>query len=160
MIQRVQSIFLGLVALLMALVAGFNYWQKAAMDGTSKIYLNAIGRAIMEKGEPQANLEYFPYTFVAVLALLSCGIAVYELFQYKNRLLQLKLGAFNSLFMGGVLVLMVVFINQNEDVIDAGRRVMPRIGFYFPVGAMICNIIANRFIRKDEKLVRSADRMR
>lgn len=160
MIQRIQSIFLGLVAVMMALIAGFNYWQKTAMDGSSRVYLNAIGRAILEKGEAQPNLEYFPYTFVSVLALVSCGIAIYELFQFKNRLLQLKLGAFNSLFMGGTLVLMVLFINQTEDMIDAGRRVMPSIGFYFPVGAMICNIIANRFIRKDEKLVKSADRMR
>ncbi len=160
MIQRVQTIFLALIAILMASVTGFNYWQKIAADGSSKIYLNAIGKAVFEKGSESGVLEYFPFTAVAILALLSCGIAIYEIFQYKNRLLQLKLGALNSLFMGGTLVLMVVFINQNEYFVDANRRALPSVGFYLPVAAMILNIIANRFIRKDEKLVRSADRMR
>ncbi len=160
MIQRVQSIFLVVIAILMAASTGFNYWQKAALDGSSKIYLSAIGKAIFEQGNDKATIEYFPYTFVAILALLSCGLAIYEIFQYKNRMLQLKLGALNSLFMGATLVLMVVFINQNEDLLDPGKRVLPGIAFYMPVIAMVCNIIANRFIRKDEKLVRSADRMR
>jgi hypothetical protein len=34
------------------------------------------------------------------------------------------------------------------------------IGFFLVIIAMICNILANRFIRRDENLVRSADRMR
>jgi hypothetical protein len=34
------------------------------------------------------------------------------------------------------------------------------IGTYLPMGAMVCNLIANRFIRRDENLVRSADRLR
>jgi hypothetical protein len=34
------------------------------------------------------------------------------------------------------------------------------MGLYLPIAAMICNILANRFIRRDENLVRSADRMR
>ncbi|QNL21588.1 DUF4293 domain-containing protein [Hyphobacterium sp. CCMP332] len=160
MIQRVQSIFLAVIAILMAACTGFNYWQKAALDGSSKIYLSAIGKAVFEQGNEAASLQYFPFTFVAILALLSCGLAIYEIFQYKNRLLQLKLGALNSLFMGATLVLMVVFINQNEDLLDPGKRVLPGIAFYMPVIAMVLNIIANRFIRKDEKLVRSADRMR
>lgn len=160
MIQRVQTIFLAVVAILMAALTGFNYWQKAALDGSTKIYLSAIGKAVIIQGNENAAIEYFPYTAVAILALLSCGVAIYEIFQYKNRLVQLKIGALNSLFMGATLVLMVVFINQNEDLLDPGNRVIPSIAFYMPVVAMFCNIIANRFIRKDEKLVRSADRMR
>jgi Domain of unknown function (DUF4293) len=33
-------------------------------------------------------------------------------------------------------------------------------GFFTTVLAMLCNMIANRFIRRDEMLVKSADRMR
>ena len=33
-------------------------------------------------------------------------------------------------------------------------------GLYLPGAAVIFNLIANRFIRKDEKLVRDSDRIR
>ena len=33
-------------------------------------------------------------------------------------------------------------------------------GLFLPAAALICNMIANRFIRKDERLVRSVDRIR
>jgi hypothetical protein len=33
-------------------------------------------------------------------------------------------------------------------------------GLYLPAAAIICNLIANRFIRRDEKLVRDSDRIR
>jgi hypothetical protein len=33
-------------------------------------------------------------------------------------------------------------------------------GFYLPTLALILNLLANRFIRRDEQLVRSMDRLR
>jgi hypothetical protein len=34
------------------------------------------------------------------------------------------------------------------------------MGFYLPVVALLFNLLSNRFIRKDEMLVKSADRIR
>ena len=34
------------------------------------------------------------------------------------------------------------------------------LGLWLPGAAVICNLLANRFIRKDERLVRDADRLR
>lgn len=149
-----------MTAILMAATTAFNYWRKISEDEMEKIYLSAIGKAVIISGNGETSIEYFPYTAVAALALLACGIAIYEITQFKNRLLQLKLGALNSLFMGATLVLMIWFINQNEGVVNSSAKGAFLVAFYFPAAAMICNILANRFIRKDEKLVRSADRMR
>jgi len=33
-------------------------------------------------------------------------------------------------------------------------------GFYAIIAALVCNALANRFIRRDEKLVRGSDRIR
>ena len=160
MLQRIQSVFLAMVAILMATCTALNYWRKFTADGEAKVYLSPIGKATITSESSGMIMEYFPYTAVAVLALIACGIAIYEITQFKNRLLQLKLGALNSVFMGATLVLMIYFITQNEEMVDAAYKGNYMISFYFPAGAMLFNIIANRFIRKDEKLVRSADRMR
>jgi hypothetical protein len=149
-----------MVAILMAATTAFNYWRKISEDELDKIYLSAIGKAVINTENGETSIEYLPYTAVAILALLACGIAIYEITQFKNRLLQLKLGALNSLFMGATLVLMIWFVNQNEGIVNNAANGAFLVAFYFPAAAMLCNILANRFIRKDEKLVRSADRMR
>jgi hypothetical protein len=82
-----------------------------------------------------------------------------EIFRYRNRLLQIKLGALNSLFMAATIVSMVLFSNSLTETY-AVQTSQYGISLYLPVAAMICNLLANRFIRKDEKLVRSVDRIR
>ena len=48
---------------------------------------------------------------------------------------------------------------QQEFAPDSmGQYMLP--GFFLPAIAMVFNILANRFIRRDENLVRSVDRLR
>jgi len=63
--------------------------------------------------------------------------------------------------MAGTLGLAVFFVNEGnalvggpEDGADFG------IGFFLPVVALVLNALANRFIQRDERLVRDADRLR
>jgi hypothetical protein len=59
--------------------------------------------------------------------------------------LQIKLGALNSLLMAGVLGLIMLFSNQGEEIIQGQNGQVP--ARHVPaMGAMICNLIANRFI--------------
>jgi hypothetical protein len=66
--------------------------------------------------------------------------------------------------MTGVLALILFFSRQGEDLLPQTNQIAGfenyEMGFFLVIIAMICNILANRFIRRDEKLVRSADRMR
>ncbi|WP_332913669.1 DUF4293 family protein [Algoriphagus boritolerans] len=48
-------------------------------------------------------------------------------------------------------------INQEIAAEVAGSY---QLGFWAILAAMVCNMLANRFIRKDEALVRSVDRIR
>ncbi len=103
---------------------------------------------------------YFPYTISGILAGLSVIIAIIEIFKFKNRLTQIKLGMVNSLVITASLIV-AAYLSYRDQ---AGM--MPEVvgvykpGLFMPAAALIFNSLANRFIRKDEKLVRSVDRIR
>lgn len=72
-------------------------------------------------------------------------------------MLQMKLGALNSLLLVGAIGSSVYLASQLVNQFQGGNY---GFGLYLPGAAVICNLIANRFIRKDEKLVRDSDRIR
>ena len=72
----------------------------------------------------------------------------------------MKLGALNSLVLAGFLGLSVYFTFRMEKMIGVAGEGTYEFGMYLPAVALICNLLANRFIRKDEALVRSVDRIR
>ena len=83
-------------------------------------------------------------------------IVLMEIFKFKNRLLQMKLAIANSFLMSINLALMTYFVItlQKDHVGGFG------LGIFVFALAMLLNILARRFIQKDEKLVRSVDRLR
>ena len=99
---------------------------------------------------------YYPYYFIATMAIASVTVAITEIVKYKNRLLQIKLGALNSLLMTGAMVAALFMVRDLEQTYQGGYG----ISLFLPLAAMVSNMIANRFIRRDEKLVREADRLR
>lgn len=66
----------------------------------------------------------------------------------------------NSLLMAGILGVCVYFINKGEGLFDIQNRGEFKMGFYVVGAAILLNILANRFIKRDESLVRAADRIR
>lgn len=162
MIQRVQSIFLLVLGVCMILSIVFPSWQKAGDQTGEVVTLNALSLEFVQNGEVASSTPTF---YIAILAVGSALVAFYSLTQFKNRLTQIKLGALNSLLMALVLGLVLYFSRQGEDMLPQANQTAAgfenyEAGFYLVVIAMICNILANRFIRRDENLVRSADRMR
>lgn len=163
MIQRVQSIFLFGVAACMIGMMSFSIWYKSDSEKNEKVELTAFKyfhlKEDIETGEIAVITEGQTF-YIAILAILAAGVALYSIFKYDNRLLQMKLGALNSLFMGGAMGLIVYHIYQAERIIAPLQQGNFWYGFYFGVSALFMNLLSNRFIRRDEKLVRSADRIR
>lgn len=104
------------------------------------------------------NTVYFPYAIVSILLIAAATLAIYEIGKFENRLLQLKLAALNSLLMAGAIGFSVYFMIDLIKVNQIGGE--RGWGFWLPAAAMINNMVANRFIRQDEKLVRDSDRLR
>lgn len=167
MIQRVQSLFLLGVAISMILILFFPIWEEESETQSQETTLDAYtltlasvedsaGQAAQEEN---AQIEQEESTIViAILAAVAAITAFYEIFRYKRRLTQMKLGALNNLLMLGVLGACWYYSFQGEEYLPGQGRY--EIGFFLPAIAILLNILANRYIRRDEKLVRSVDRLR
>lgn len=152
--QRKQTIFLAVTSLCMVLMIFFPVW--VAADNGIQMMLYPLHYTV-KGGEADITI-YYPYSACAILAMASATIAIIEIGKFENRLLQLKLGALNSLLMAGALGAAVYFATRliKTNQLAGGYD----LGMYLPAAAMVSNLIANRFIRKDEKLVRDSDRIR
>ena len=103
------------------------------------------------------SYQYFPFTLTAILSVASITLAATSIMRYRNRILQIKLGALNSLVLVGVVGSSVYFATQLISEFHGGGY---GLGMYLPLIAVLCNLAANFFIRKDERLVRSSERLR
>ncbi len=163
MIQRVQSLFLFGVAAVMVAFLFFPIWQKydpaQSEIVTVDVFKMTYESYSTETGERTLISEKDVF-YISILAVLGAIVALYSIFQYTNRLRQIQLGALNSLFIAGSLGVAVYFILKADKVLAPDTPGSYLAGFYFPVIALFFNMLANRFIRRDEKLVRSADRIR
>lgn len=162
MIQRVQSIFLFLVTVAMLVVTYSTIWEQVNPEQTEKMKLSAWYLTTYEilNGEEGSVVEQTNTFYIGILAIIAAVLALYSLFQYKNRTRQMFLNMINSLIMGttlGIAVYLSYQANLDFNPSFGGAYV---IGFYAIVAALILNVIANRFIRKDEMLVRDTDRIR
>ena len=152
--QRKQTIFLALTGSLMVLTIFFPAW--VAEEGGIRRELYPLHYSVTESGAK--TVTYFPYAISAILAVAAATLAFLEIGKFENRMTQIKMGALNSLLMAGSLGGLVVFatqlIERNQMAGQYG------LSLWLPAGAMISNMIANRFIRRDEKLVRDSERIR
>jgi len=162
MLQRVQSLFLLGVAICMGLMLVFDIWQETNLKSGEQVVLDAYYLTSVETpANEQIQVSGEQGTWViAIFAVLATITAFFEIFRYNNRLTQIKLGALNSLFMASALGLSVYYSFEGETIINGATRGDYEIGFFLPCLALIMNVLANRFIRRDEKLVRSVDRLR
>lgn len=98
--------------------------------------------------------------YIGIVAIISAALAIYSLLQYKNRKKQLLINMINALMMASTLGLAVYTSFQANESFNPTVGGAFLIGFYSIVFGLIMNLIANRFIRKDEMLIRSVDRIR
>jgi hypothetical protein len=147
--QRIQTVFLVLTVITLGVSLVQPVWQAQNADGTlvlTPFYLLQNGQYF-----------YLPYSLTAMFAVAGITLALIEIRRYDNRLLQMKLGAFNTLMLAGMMISAVVFCNKLSNqypVFSYG------ISLYMIFGAVICNWVALKFIRRDEKLVRDSERLR
>ena len=160
MIQRIQTVFLLLVATAMTAFLFLPIWGKLNVETGELHELRALFyKSIAMTGEEE-TFVYIPYALVGGLAVASITLALTAIYKYKNRVLQMKMGALNSLLIIVTLMLYGWFVYNGQ------KDWMPEIpggfgaGFFMPALAIILNRLAIRFIKKDEDLVRSVDRIR
>ena len=162
MLQRVQSLFLLGVAICMGMMLLLDIWEEPLAQQGKIIMLDAYTlETATVSGNTVASPTVVEHTWIiAIFATLSVATAFYEIFRYDNRLTQLKLGFLNVIFMIGVLGSVTYYVLEGEELSANATQGNLEIGLFLPGIAFLLNLLANRFIRKDEKLVRSIDRLR
>jgi hypothetical protein len=154
--QRIQTVFLVIAVISLIISIFFPIW--AFTQGQTKHVLYALYYGTTE-GAGTASLTslYVPYCMTGVLFIASITLSAIEITKYKDRLLQIKLGALNSLFLAGGLISSVYFATDMIKTHEGGQY---GFGLWLPGLAVVCNWLAMRFIKRDEKLVRDSNRLR
>jgi hypothetical protein len=154
MIQRIQTLFLGLVAFVMTLNLFSPIWKANTEEKSILLTPFYLFEKTVE-GE-----HYHGVIYIALIIITIIAISIFSISRFKNRSLQLKLGLGNSVLLCLVVLCYYIVIGKGKSMIspDAVSSFDP--GFYMPLIAIILNILANRYIKKDEELVRSVDRLR
>ncbi|HHH54750.1 MAG TPA: DUF4293 family protein [Bacteroidetes bacterium] len=145
MIQRIQTVFLLLAAIAFFLLFQFPF---ATSDIATSGFL--------------ADKDFDIYDNIVLIILTALGgiLALIAIFLYKNRPLQVRL-TYLSIIAGILLVVVAVVLFYNEaSKILQKSKINDGVGLFLPVLAFILGFLAARFIKKDEKIVRSADRLR
>jgi glucan phosphoethanolaminetransferase (alkaline phosphatase superfamily) len=158
MIQRIQTLYLSLAFIAIALLFAFPLAQFFSENGA--YIFSVTGLKNMVPGDPDA----FSSTIFLPLIVVAVGIGLlilYAIFQYKNRLYQIKLT--NVGVLAAIVLIMGIFFLY-IPVIEKKINIVPdyskAFGIYLPLVALVFLVMANRAIKRDEKLVRSADRLR
>ncbi len=145
MIQRIQSLFL--------LIASFGFLGQFATDFAQS---NAPVPALL------ADNVYEVQDHIVLLILTVAGAmaAIVSLFLYNKRVLQLKISLLTLILsvLLPVIAFLLLYNEQNGNVQGAGLT--EKAGTFLPLVSIACSALAMRFIGKDEKLVKSMDRLR
>ncbi|GAB3951376.1 hypothetical protein GCM10028805_31360 [Spirosoma harenae] len=157
MIQRVQTIFLFLIAVAMGVALSTPIWEKAGPKSPEMAHLTALQYSQQEGVTTYANTIWYLALLISLVALTS----LYAIFQYRNRLTQTALCAANALMLTaimGIILYRTLYVGKAYG--DPSSQGEFLIGFYAIIASLVFNALANRFIRRDEKLVRDSNRLR
>lgn len=158
MIQRSQTIYLLLVAILTGITTLFD--NAHYLIGDKVIYKYSIYKIVPQDGGD----IIIPGNWIAQIVLVTTIVLLSFIIisRYKNRKLQLKLGAVNYLLIATLIISTYFSIENTPLFLDRGDELttLHYIGFYLPIAAVSFQFLANRGIKKDEELVKSVERLR
>ena len=90
---------------------------------------------------------------IAVMALIVTAI-----FNYKKRLLQVKMVNFSILL--NIVLIVLMFFYTDRISASVSITTSYETGSVFPLVCLVFLVLALRAIKRDEKLIRAADRLR
>lgn len=158
MIQRIQTVYLTLAFVAIALLFAFPLAQFFSETGAYVFSVNGLKNMVPGDANAFNPIIFLPLIIVVVgLAFL----LLFTIFQYKNRSFQVKLTSIGVLaaiaLIMGIFFLYIPMIEKKINIIPDYRKAF---GIYLPLVALVFLVMANRAIKRDDKLVRSADRLR
>jgi hypothetical protein len=165
MIQRVQTLFLAVVIVGMSWFCFSDIWVKVNEKTAAKIIFTPTKLTYIQAFLEDNSLSNLSVTesnnvYILIVSAISAILSLISLFSFKKRVTQMKIGVLNSMLI--VIIFAVTFyqISEANKLLKHPELGEYKIGFFLPIFALISNILANYYIKRDEDLVRSADRIR
>ena len=161
MIQRIQTVYLLLAIFVLALPIWLPY---AAFTGEASLATYDLFGS--EFHRPDGSTIVSGPVFLSLIVIVISALALLaSVFLFKNRKVQLAItysALFSELVLLGTYVLTIIQAAQGYEAMGASVQFSfgHALGILSPVLAAILTYLAARNIKKDEKLVRSADRIR
>jgi hypothetical protein len=152
MIQRVQTLFLLGITILSALLAFMPFEEVLLNGGSGEIH--EVSLLPTTFGQHTKGFIHLPLVLNAVILLLS----LVTIFMFKNRKLQMKLASL--LLVLSAILIANLFTFQFLKEQSSADMVNYKVASFFPIINSVLAFLARYFIKKDEDLVRSADRIR
>lgn len=162
MIQRIQSLYLVIVLALS--IASFCF--PLAVFETDKYDASEYNLIPQEVSAETTSLPQNSIAWNAIFFPIASGIlALVAIFLYKNRPLQMKITAFGFLLSTIYVGLLLLWIISSQETALAEQSIQVTktiygISTYLPMAQVLFFILAQRAIKKDEKMVRDSERIR
>ncbi|OFX26819.1 MAG: hypothetical protein A2033_11400 [Bacteroidetes bacterium GWA2_31_9] len=150
MIQRIQTLFLIVSTAILSLLYIFPLTEFS--DDNSQIFNFSVFGIFADNEEIISTIPLLILLSIVVL------LSLISIFAFKNRSLQMRLSVFNILVLIGFIGMFAFYIFNTADSINA--NIHYTIFSVMPVISIILIYLAYRAIKRDEELVRSADRIR
>lgn len=159
MIQRIQTVFLAIAVLLLAMpmMLRMALFTVVVPEGNYRLY----PANVMFNGS-----EAMPTIVVLATITIAVMLLIYAIMQFKNRKFQTNLIKLSILAQLSFLVAVFFYLDRvkalAEGTLQAGETISVSYSplLSAPVVAIFFCLLAIRAIGKDEALVRSADRLR
>jgi hypothetical protein len=156
MIQRIQTVYLALVGVLL-LVPIFSEMSLATLQVEGGVYhLTPVTVSLIS--DAGTDKVFGSFSIAAAFAL-SLFLTVYAILQFKNRKFQMRLVQIAMLLQPIIGAIVFVYADKMADLSENAS-----VSFSPALAVLLVNVLlyflALQGIKKDEALVRSADRLR
>lgn len=153
MLQRIQTVYL---LIIVALTVAMLFLPLAVLQSGDQLFcFDATGISTLANQSELVYPTWGLFVLTAIIALL----ALFTIFLFKKRMLQIRLCIFNAILMLGIYGMVAFFIWNLEGQLDEVTFSV-KFALSFPIISLILDYLAIRNIGADEALVRSLDRLR
>jgi hypothetical protein len=158
MIQRIQSVYLFIAFVALVVLYFFPVASFLSDLSYNKFYITHLQTLTPGVDTPVSNSLILP---LAIFNGIIAAITVMSIFLYKKRILQSRIVKL-AILMSIILIALIFFVYSPliSRATTAEANYADSFGIYISLIAIVMLVLANRGIMKDEKLVRSANRLR
>jgi len=157
MIQRIQSVYLLLASLVLSVTFFFPIAEFIGEKDSLILYVFKVVSLVPDSANVYDLMFIMPLLGIVSGTILFSFITI---FMFKNRHGQLKIIRFMMLLIAIMIGLTFLYY---YDILESASGAIPnfvQIGAFAPLISLIFLFLAYKGVLKDEKLIRSADRLR